>query len=109
MKKDRIGICLAGAGRAGMIHGTNFRSRVPGARLEAVFDPVEAAALSACGELEISKYHLKLENVLNDDKIDALVIASPTVFHKDMVIADARAGRHVFCEKPMAMDEQECD
>lgn len=109
MKKNHIGVCLIGAGRAGMIHAVNFKTRVPNAKLVAVVDPFEEAAQKACSELEISKYYLNYKDALNDDEIDAVVVVSPTVYHRDIVVAAAQAGKHILCEKPMAMDENECD
>ena len=46
--------------------------------------------------------------ILADDAIDAVYICSPNVFHKDMTIAAAQAGKHVFCEKPLGMNAAEC-
>lgn len=109
MKRNYIGICLIGAGRAGMIHAANFRSRVPNARIVAVADPFKDAAVKACGELGISKYYLNYQEALKDGEVDAVVVVAPTVYHKEIVIAAASAGKHVLCEKPMAMDEFECD
>lgn len=109
MKKNYIGICLIGAGRAGMIHAVNYKSRVPNARIVAVVDPFEEAAVKACKELEIPKYYLNYRDALQDDEIDAAVVVSPTVYHREIVVAAARAGKHVLCEKPMAMDELECE
>jgi len=109
LKKDYIGVCLIGAGRAGMIHAMNFKTRVSNAKIVAVVDPFEEAALNACKELGISKYYLNYLEALKDDEIDAVVVVSPTVYHKEIVVAAAKAGKHVLCEKPMAMDEFECD
>ncbi len=109
MKKNYIGICLIGAGRAGMIHAANFRSRVPNARIVAVVDPLREAAEKACSELGISKFYLSYQEALKDDEVDAVVVVAPTVYHKEIVVAAAKAGKHILCEKPMAMDEFECD
>lgn len=57
MSKGCIGVCLIGAGRAGMIHGLNFKKAIPNAALVAVVDPVEEAAVRACKELELDKYY----------------------------------------------------
>lgn len=109
MKNGKTGICVIGAGRAGMIHAANFRSRVPHARLVAVADPVEAAAVNACIELEVDKYYIDYRKALEDDEVDAVVIVTPTVYHREIAVAAAGAGKHILCEKPMAMDENECD
>lgn len=109
MKNGKVGICVIGAGRAGMIHAVNFRSRVPNAQLIAVADPVEAAAQAAYKELEIPKYYLDYKQALENDDIDAVVIVTPTVYHREIAVAAAKAGKHILCEKPMAMEETECD
>lgn len=77
MKKNYRGICLIGAGRAGMIHARNFQRSVPGFRIVSVADPVEEAAASACRELEIEKYYLDYKQALEDEETDAVVIVSP--------------------------------
>ncbi len=108
MKNGKIQVCVIGSGRAGMIHARNFAGSVPDAAIAAMADPVEAAAKAAVKELGIEKYYLDYKDVLNDDSIDAVVVVTPTVFHEEIVIAAAAAGKHVLCEKPMAMNEQEC-
>ncbi|MCL2056128.1 MAG: Gfo/Idh/MocA family oxidoreductase [Oscillospiraceae bacterium] len=109
MKKAEIGICVIGAGRAGMIHAVNFAKNVPGARIAAMVDPAEEAAAAACRELGISAHYRSYEQALEDKSIDAYVIVSPTKFHKEAAVAAALAGKHILCEKPMAMTAEECD
>ncbi|HEX3029190.1 MAG TPA: Gfo/Idh/MocA family oxidoreductase [Clostridia bacterium] len=109
MKDGKVGICLVGAGRAGMIHAVNFKSRVPNAEMVAVADPFEQACITACKELSISKYYLDYKQALEDKDIDAFIVVAPTAYHKGIVVDAARAGKHILCEKPMAMDEYECD
>ncbi len=48
-------------------------------------------------------------DLLSDDEIDAVYIATPVHLHVAQAIAAAEAGKHVLCEKPMAMDVRECD
>jgi len=108
MKKDRIRICVIGSGRAGMIHARNFASGIPFATLAALADPDEEAVKKAAAELEVETYYLDYKKALENDSIDAVVVVTPTVFHREVVLAAAAAGKHVLCEKPMAMDEQEC-
>lgn len=103
-----VGVAVIGAGRAGMIHARNFAGRVPGGRLVAVADPVLVKAGAGCFELPGVKVLADYRAVLNDPDVRAVVVATPTAFHKEIVVAAARSGRHVLCEKPMAMDAVEC-
>ena len=105
-------ICVVGAGRAGLIHMENFMGRVPGAKLAAVSDPDERAASVAIdrfgsgGSVKWYKNHI---DALEDRSVDAFVVVTPTKFHRDIVVDLATDGRHVLCEKPMAMTTGECD
>ena len=108
MKKG-IGICLIGCGRAGMIHARNFNNKVPGAHMEAVVDVVPASARAAAGELGLEKCFTGYREALRDEAIGAVVVVAPTDMHRDIVVDCANAGKHVFCEKPMAMNVKECE
>jgi len=59
-----VNVCLIGAGRAGMIHANNFKSRVPNAKIIAVVDPFEDACVKACEELEINRYYTDYHEML---------------------------------------------
>jgi len=106
---NKMGVCVIGAGRAGMIHARNFVRGVSNARLVAVVDPFEEAAQKASRELELETYYPDYQEALQDKRIDAVVVVSPTVYHKEIVVAAAQAGKHILCEKPMAMTVSECD
>lgn len=109
MSSSVIGVCVVGAGRAGMIHAANFRRNVPHARLVAVVDPSGEAARRAAEELELETYYTDYRLALEDERIHAVIIVTPTIYHRDLAVAAAKAGKHVLCEKPMAMNEAECD
>ena len=106
--KSVVNVCVIGSGRAGMIHARNFNRSVPGARMVAVVDPFEEAAKSACSELGITTYYLDYREALASSDIDAVVVVTPTAYHRDIVVEAAAAGKHILCEKPMAMSETEC-
>ena len=106
--KDIVNLCLIGAGRAGMIHARNFASKVPHARMISVCDPSEEACRAAVLELGIETYCTDYREALKDERVDAVVVVTPTAYHKDIVVAAARAGKHILCEKPMAMTQEEC-
>lgn len=111
MKKNEasIGIGLIGCGRAGMIHGRNFTARAGGARLVAVADASEdmrTQAVAECGEVAA---YAQAEDLIADPSVDAVVIATPTAFHRPIAVAAAAAGKHILCEKPMGMDKADCE
>jgi len=109
MAKGKIGVCVIGAGRAGAIHLKNFAYGIPEARLVAVVDPLEKAAVKAQKEFEIPNYYLNYMEALQNNAVDAVIVVAPTVYHRDITVAAANAGKHVLCEKPMAMNASECD
>jgi myo-inositol 2-dehydrogenase/D-chiro-inositol 1-dehydrogenase/scyllo-inositol 2-dehydrogenase (NAD+) len=106
--KDSIGLCLIGAGRAGMIHAENFSSRVPGAKMTAVSDVLEESAKKAAAEFGIPKWYTDYREALTDSAVDAVIVVTPTKFHEEIVIEAAEAKKHILCEKPMAMNREEC-
>jgi len=106
--KETIGIGLIGAGRAGMIHARNFAMRVPNARMIAISDVVEESARQAAAELGISVWHTDWRELLANSAVDAVVVVTPTKFHCEIVVEAARAKKHILCEKPMAMNREEC-
>ncbi len=107
--KDKINVCLIGCGRAGMIHARSYNGNVAGAQLIAICDPFEEELETAQAELNVKYQYTDYNDVLLNDEVDAIVVVTPTQFHKDIVVAAANAGKHVFCEKPMAGSAEECD
>ncbi|MDQ0470608.1 Gfo/Idh/MocA family oxidoreductase [Labrys wisconsinensis] len=92
---------LVGLGRIGAIHARNIDAH-PRAVLAAVSDPDAARAARVAEKTGCRASGL--EELLSDDTIDAVVIASPTVHHAGQAIAAARAGKAVLCEKPLSLD-----
>jgi len=104
-----LGICVIGCGRAGMVHARHFASAVPGARLVALADPSPETLGAAARELSGAEAFSDYRQALAAASVGAVVIATPTVFHKEIVLAAAAAGKHVFCEKPMALNVPDCE
>lgn len=109
MSHSELRVCLIGCGRAGMIHARNYKNKIENARMVAVVDTIDTAAKAAAEELGIEKYYTDYKDILNDSEIDAVVVVAPTNLHKPIVLDCAAAGKHIFCEKPMAMTVEECD
>lgn len=103
-----IGVGVVGCGRAGMIHARNFASAVSGAQLVAMADPVSESLERSCSELRGAKGYADYRAMLEDKAVDAIVIATPTALHKEIAVAAAGAGKHILCEKPLAMNPLEC-
>jgi myo-inositol 2-dehydrogenase/D-chiro-inositol 1-dehydrogenase/scyllo-inositol 2-dehydrogenase (NAD+) len=105
-----LGICVIGSGRAGMIHARSFATgRVPHAALVAIAEPVDDARSAASRELELDRTYTHYQDALADPRVDAVVVATPSELHCAIVVAAAQAGKHILCEKPMAMNAAECD
>jgi len=60
-------------------------------------------------EFGARKWYRTWQELLSDDEIDAVYIATPVYLHREQAIASANAGKHVLCEKPLAMNVKECD
>jgi myo-inositol 2-dehydrogenase/D-chiro-inositol 1-dehydrogenase len=101
-----INFCQFGAGRIGSIHAENIASH-PGARLHVVVDTDRAAA-ERLAELYGAAVGSPAE-ALADPAVDAVVIASSTDTHADLVEAAARAGKAIFCEKPLDLDRRRAE
>lgn len=100
-----LSLGLIGAGWIGSFHAETLARRLPGARLAAVADPEPGAA----ERLSAPKTYLDPLDLIADRTIDAVAICSPAATHADLVVAAAQAGKHVFCEKPMALTLDDAD
>ncbi|MFN3825391.1 MAG: inositol 2-dehydrogenase [Pseudorhodobacter sp.] len=92
---------VLGAGRIGQVHARAINA-VDGATLVAVADPVAAAAQAVA-----SQYGCEIREIAQieaSDDIDAVVICTPTDTHADLIERFCRAGKAVFCEKPVDLD-----
>ena len=104
-----VGVALIGSGRMGSFHGETLAYRLPGARLVAVADPAPGAAERLATRLDVPSAYADPAQALADPGVDAVVIAAPARFHADVIVAAARAGKHVFCEKPAALSLGDLD
>jgi predicted dehydrogenase len=87
----------------GKRHAENLRRLVPEARLVAVADAFPERARQVAEELEIDNSYGRLEAMLERKDVDAVLIATPDKFHATAITMAARAGKHIFCEKPLAL------
>jgi myo-inositol 2-dehydrogenase/D-chiro-inositol 1-dehydrogenase len=95
---------LIGAGRIGRVHARHLTSRIPSAELLMVADPFEKAARECAAHYAIPSYRGDYRAVLDHPDIQAVVICSSTNTHAQIIEEAAQAGKHIFCEKPIALD-----
>jgi predicted dehydrogenase len=98
-----VDVAVAGLGEIGRVHARNLAVHVPGARLVRLVEPVDDVGRRLSTELEVP-WSPAYAGALDDPTVDAVVIATPTPLHAEMVIQAAGAGKHVFCEKPLSLD-----
>ena len=79
-----------------------------GAELRAVLGSTRAKAADFCQRHGIEGGYSKLADFVADKSIDAVWIGGPTHMHKEHAVAALKAGKHVLCEKPMAITPAEC-
>ncbi|MGK5111402.1 MULTISPECIES: Gfo/Idh/MocA family oxidoreductase [unclassified Geodermatophilus] len=109
MASETVGVALIGSGRMGAFHAQTVALRLPQARLVAVADPAPGAAERLTGQLGAGRAYTDLAQLWADPEVDAVVIAAPARSHADLVVTAAGAGKHVFCEKPMAVTLPDAD
>ena len=100
---------VIGAGRIGKIHAENLATRVPGTEVVAIADIDATAAQETAARLHIPKVLADYRDILSDPAIDAVAICSSTDTHARIVIEAAKAGKHIFCEKPIDHDLAKID
>ena len=93
-------IGMIGAGRIAYVHIKKVNeSRA--ARVTAIADPKIELARGLASEFDIPDAFPDYRNILEDATIDAVIVCSPTSTHADICMEAARAGKHIFCEKPV--------
>ncbi len=98
---ESLGICVVGCGYMGNIHAERWQA-IPEARVVAVVDilPDRAAALAA--QMGCEPYADYRPAIARPD-VDVVSVCVPTYLHPEVTVAAARLGRHVLCEKPIAL------
>jgi len=103
MTAQTLSVGLIGAGRIGRLHAGHLAGQIPGARLGAVADVQLAAAQEVAARCGAPVATADYTDLLADPTIDAVLIAAATDTHATIIAAAAAAGKHIFCEKPIAL------
>ncbi len=99
----RLGI--VGTGRIGRLHAENIQSRLPEFQLIGIADPNLDKAWAE--RFNIPLCTSSAETILTHPEIDAVLISSPSSLHIEHVITASTAGKAIFCEKPLGLNEED--
>jgi predicted dehydrogenase len=106
-QNEKVRIGVIGAGKMGLLHTGIFNS-IPGGKVVAIS---EKQGLILGGLKDFIKnvdFYSDYKEMLLKAKIDAVIIATPTFLHKEMIIDALTEGKSVFVEKPLARNYEEC-
>jgi len=92
----------------GIKHGTNFAKYVHGSQVAYVVDSDRERADKLAAELGTRSAY-DVDAVINSPDVDAVVISTPIFTHKEFCLKAAAAGKHIFCEKPLALTERDAE
>jgi predicted dehydrogenase len=104
-----IHIGLIGTGGMGKAHATAFRNvplvfgNEPGRPVLEIVADVDAKAVEKwAGEFGFARWTTNWQEIVEDSRVDIVDITTPNHLHAEMAIAAAQAGKHIYCEKPLA-------
>lgn len=102
---DKFNVGILGAGRIGKLHAENIARSIPEANIVSIADvAMDDTIKKWANGIGVTNLYTEAEKVINDPGIDAILICSSTNTHADFIIQCARAGKHIFCEKPIDFD-----
>lgn len=102
--EKRIKAGVIGAGRIGKIHIRNIINSIPEVEIRTVADKFPENIRDWANKLNIPRVTNDYREVLDDADIDAVLICSSTDTHSQLIVEAAKAGKHIFCEKPIDYD-----
>lgn len=102
-------IGLIGAGRMGRVYANTLAYSVSEVNLVAVADPDASAVSEVAARYQIPKTYTDYHALLDSKEVEAVVVASPTGTHAEVIIAAAQAGKNIFSEKPLSQNLPACD
>jgi len=103
-----VNVGVIGAGMIGQEHIRRITEVLSGARIIAVADTDAEVAHRVAGRLRHITVHHTGKDLIADDRVDAILVASWGPTHEEYVLAAIAAGKPVFCEKPLATTERAC-
>jgi myo-inositol 2-dehydrogenase / D-chiro-inositol 1-dehydrogenase len=109
MTTGKLCFGIIGAGRIGRVHAETLAFRLPEAQIAAITDVNLEAARVLAARCSIPRVADSAAEIFADDKIDAVLICTSTDTHADLIVQAAKAGKHIFCEKPVSLSLEKID
>jgi myo-inositol 2-dehydrogenase/D-chiro-inositol 1-dehydrogenase len=103
-----VKVGVIGVGMIGQDHIRRLTSVLSGGAVVAVADADQTRARSVAESVKGARAHATGQALIDDDAVDAVVIASWGATHEEYVLACIEAGKPVFCEKPLATTQEAC-
>ena len=104
MGDGKLGVGIIGTGGMGGRHARNLAHRVGAAEVVAIMDLDQARAAAVAAVCGGAAVFTDAPALINDDAVNAVVIASPDPTHADLAVACIEAGKPTLCEKPLGVD-----
>ena len=109
LSTQKLHIGIIGAGRIGRVHAETLAFRLPESQIVSITDVNREAAQALAARCNIPKVAASSDEILADKQIEVVLICSSTNTHADLIAQAAKAGKHIFCEKPIAFSLDEID
>ncbi len=109
MSGKKLYFGIIGAGRIGRVHAETLAFRLPQAGIAAVADVNREAAEALAEHCGIPRVAASAAEIFADPDIGAVLICSSTDTHAGLIEQAAKAGKHIFCEKPVSLSLQNID
>ena len=100
---EKVKVGIVGAGGIGMIHAASLR-KVPGIEVAALCDVLPDRLKAGGAAIGCTNLYADYRKLVAQADLDAVFVCTPNYMHHDITIAALKAGKHVMCEKPMAMN-----
>lgn len=106
--QEKLRLAAVGLGRLGRYHAETIAHRLPGVTLKAVCSVDQGEIDELARALDFEESHLSYESLLQSE-IDGVVLSTPSALHCRQIEQALERGWHVFCEKPLGIELEECE
>lgn len=104
MTTNNLRVAVVGAGMMGADHIARFSNKITGADVVTVVEPDSVRAEAAVRNLPGATTRSRIEDALENDELDAVLIATPGPYHEAVLLPALEAGVQILCEKPLTPD-----